>query len=97
MMPDIALGRMFSKWCREQGDDPTAFPTYRHEFVDDRRPVVNARLYPNRLMTSFNIELENWIRDGRALTYFRARDVTSILPVQEIVKALPAPERLLAS
>ena len=97
MMPDIALGRMFSKWCREEGYDPTTFPTYEHEFVDGRRPIVSARLYPNELMTNFNIELENWMRDGRALTYFRGRDGASILPVQEIVKSLPNPEGALAN
>ena len=91
LMPDIALGRMFSQWCRDHGHEPEKFPTYQHGFVDGRRPVVDARLYPNELMTEFNVELENWMRDGRALKYFREKDGDAILPVQEIVKALPPP------
>ena len=46
------------------------------EVNDGLRPVVDARLYPNELMTDFNLELENWIRDGRALKYFRERMAT---------------------
>ena len=89
-MPDIALGKMFSQWCRAHGYDPKTFPT-EHEFTDGRRPVVDAWLYPNELMTEFNLELENWIRDGRALKYFRERDGDAILPIQEITAALPPP------
>ena len=91
LMPDIALGLMFSKWCRDHGYEPEKFPTYQHEFIDGRRPVVDARLYPNKLMTDFNVELENWMRDGRALAYFRKKDGEAILSVQEIVAALPPP------
>lgn len=61
------------------------------EVNDGLRPVVDARLYPNELMTDFNLELENWIRDGRALKYFRERDGDAILPIQEITAALPPP------
>ena len=91
-MPDIALGKMFSQWCRAHGHNPKTFPTYKHEFTDGRRPVVYARLYPNELMTDFNLELENWIRDGRALKYFRERDGDAILPIQDITAALPPPD-----
>ena len=43
-------------------------------------------------MTDFNLELENWIRDGRALKYFRERDGDAILPIQDITAALPPPD-----
>ena len=64
MMPDIALGLMFSRWLRENGHDPDSFPTYPHEFLD-HRPTVPARLYPNELITNFNLQLDTWLRDGR--------------------------------
>lgn len=76
MMIDIALGKAFSKWLRANGHDPDRFPSYMHDFDDGKRPEVKARLYPNELMTNFNIELEEWIKDGRALKYFL--NVTSI-------------------
>lgn len=92
LMPDIALGKMFSQWCRANGYEPKTFPAYRHEFIGGPRPVVDARLYPNELITDFNVELEKWMRDGRALKYFRERDGHSIVPVQEVVAALPPPD-----
>ena len=51
LMPDIALGQMFSKWLRNSGYKPNSFPTYDHEFLD-HRPIVPARLYPNKLIRS---------------------------------------------
>ena len=92
LMPDIALGKMFSKWLREQGEDPDSFPSYPHEFLDgDSRPTVLARLYPNRLMTDFNEQIDLWIRDGRARKYFGSRDENAIVPLDRVVAALPSP------
>lgn len=91
LMPDISLGRMFSKWLRENGYDPKSFPSYKHVFDDGRRPPVDARLYPNELMTSFNIELENWVRDGKALKYFSERDQAAIEPLKAVFAELPPP------
>lgn len=91
MMPDIALGRMFSAWCRSRGHKPDLFPTYSHEFID-HRPTVSARLYPNKLITDFNVELESWLRDGRALKYFRERDQNAVYALEMTINALPAPE-----
>ena len=90
LMPDIALGRMFSKWLRERGYDPDGFPTYDHQFLD-HRPVVLARLYPNELLTAFNLQLDAWLRDGRARKYFGGRDATAIGPLSKVLAALPAP------
>ena len=58
MMPDISMGKIFSNWLRGKGYDPDSFSTYKHCFDDGHRPVVDARLYPNELMTDFNLELE---------------------------------------
>ena len=91
MMPDIALGRMFSEWCRGHGHNPHIFPTYEHEFID-HRPTVKARLYPNKLITEFNVEMESWLCDGRARKYFGERDKTSIYAVEMTVAALPPPD-----
>jgi KilA-N domain len=91
LMPDISLGKMFSKWLREKGYDPDNFPSYQHEFDDGRRPVVNARLYPNELMTDFNLQLDNWIKSGKALEYFSARDAKAIEPMKAVYAELAAP------
>ncbi len=90
MMPDISLGRMFSDWLREQGYAPEEFPSYRHEFLD-HRPTVDARLYPNELITEFNQQLEAWLRDGRARRYFGQRDAAAIGSLDQVLAALPAP------
>lgn len=92
MMVDIALGRAFSKWLRNNGHDPDSFPSYSHNFDDGKRPVVPARLYPNELMTNFNIELEEWIKDGRALKYFSERDPNSIPALKVIYAELSSVE-----
>jgi KilA-N domain len=91
LMPDIALGRMFSAWLRSSGYDPDSFPSYQHDFDDGRRPVVGARLYPNELMTEFNLQLDNWIKSGKALEYFSARDPKAIEPMKAVYAELAAP------
>lgn len=96
MMPDISMGRMFSRWLRENGHDPDGFPTYEHEFLD-HRPTVDARLYPNELMTEFNLQFDEWLRDGRARAYFGERDETSILPLDRVLAELPPPPKPLPS
>ena len=90
MMPDIALGLMFSRWLRDNGHDPNIFPTYEHEFLDNRR-TVDARLYPNKLITDFNLQLDTWLRDGRSRRYFGERDENAILPLDSVLTELPAP------
>ena len=89
LMPDISLGRMFSGWLRQNGYDPDNFPTYRHEFVA-KRPTVEARLYPNEVMTEFNVQLDNWLR-GKAREYFGERDKAAIMPLDRVLAELPAP------
>ena len=94
MMPDISLGRIFSGFLRMAGYDPDGFPTYEHEFLD-HRPTVLARLYPIRLMGVFNTQLDEWLRDGRALKYFMERDKEAILPLERVLAALPPPAKRL--
>ena len=89
IMPDISMGMMFSKWCREKGEDPDSFPNYDHEFLD-HRPIVYPRLYPNRLLSDFNRELDNWLRDGRAKQYFADRDPKALEALNKVL-ALPTP------
>ena len=92
LMPDISLWKMFSKWLRANGYDPDSFATYEHVFDDGKRKPVPARLYPNELMTAFNLELNRWIADGSALRYFVSRDKSSILPLKSILAELPPPD-----
>jgi hypothetical protein len=92
LMPDISLGKMFSSWLRENGHDPDSFPSYQHAFDDGRRPVVAARLYPNSLMTEFNLQLDNWIISGKALTYFSTRDTNAIVPLKAVCEEIKSLE-----
>lgn len=86
LMPDIALGRMFSKFLRGIGKNPDSFPTYTHVFDDGKRPPVQARLYPNALMTSCNNKIESWLIEGKALKYFKEKDKKSIKYVEQVLK-----------
>lgn len=94
MMPDISMGKMFSRWLRENGHDPNSFPTYKHEFLD-HRPTVDVRLYPNELVTEFNLQFDEWLRDGRARAYFGQRDERSIIPLDRVLAELPPPPKSL--
>jgi hypothetical protein len=91
LMPDISMGKMFSKWCRDHGYNPETFPTYEHDFDDGVRPKVQARLYPNILLTDFREYLNNvWIRE-RSMEYFKTRD-TKVLPyLDNLIASLPEP------
>lgn len=88
IMPDIALGKMFSNWLSNNGYDPTNFPTYEHVFDDGKRQPVKARLYPNEIITKFNIELNNWI-NYKSIDYFKKRDEKAISVLQDIILRLP--------
>jgi KilA-N domain len=92
LVPDISLGRMFSSWLRDNGKDPDSFPTYQHSYDDGKRPVVLARLYPNELMTEFNLQLDEWIRSGKAMKYFSERDKNSIEPLKLVCAEIAALE-----
>ena len=86
MMPDISAGRMFSDFLRRKGIDPSKFSTYQHEFADESRMPVEARLYPIDLLPEFRRYFnEVWLPE-RAEKYFETR----------FPRALPFLPRLLA-
>ena len=67
-----------------------AFPSYDHDFPEgDRRLTVQARLYPNGLITDFNEQLDDWLRT-RARKYFGERDEAAIMPLDHVLAVLPA-------
>jgi hypothetical protein len=91
LMPDISMGKMFSKWCRDNGHDPDSFPTYEHIFDDGKRPPVQARLYPNELLTSFREMFNNhWLKE-KSINYFKERDSNMIPILEQIISELPSP------
>ena len=86
MMPDISTGRMFSGFLRSKGIEPSTFPTYRHEFADESRMPVEARLYPIDLLPEFRRYFNEVWLPQRAEKYFEPR----------FPRALPFLPRLLA-
>ena len=92
LMPDISMGKIFSNWLRDKGYDPDSFDTYEHVFDDGVRPVISARLYPNELMSDFNIELGKWITSGKALKYFTKKDENSVEAITAVYQDLKSIE-----
>lgn len=96
LMPDISQGLTWCKHARENlGVDTDALPTYAHEF-ENRKTVVDAKLYPIELLADFRRFInEVWLKE-RASGYFKERDPVA-LPyldkilklVYEVPKALP--------
>ena len=90
MMPDISTGRMFSDFLRRKGIDPTRFPKYEHEFADESRMPVEARLYPIEHLPDFRRYFNEVWLPQRAGTYFADR-FPKALPFLPRIKQLPAP------
>ena len=91
IMPDISTGRMFSDFLRSKGIEPTLFDTYEHEFADDSRMPVKARLYPIEHLPDFRRYFnETWLPE-RAETYFAER-FPKALPYLPRISELPAAE-----
>ena len=89
MMPDISTGRMFSDFLRSIGIDPAQFDTYEHEFADDSRRPVMARLYPLKYLPDFRRYFhETWLPE-RAEKYFADR-FPKALPYLSRIKQLPS-------
>ena len=90
MMPDISTGKLFSNFLRDKGIDPNTFPSYEHEFADDTRKPVPARLYPVEYLADFRTYLyEVWLPQ-RAEQYFLKR-LPAALPYLPIDPQLPSP------
>jgi len=88
LMPDISMGKMFSKWCRDNGYEPEDFPAYEHVFDDGKRAPVQARLYPNQLLTEFRKYFKTvWLKQ-KAVTYFKERDPEILPYLQDVMKRL---------
>jgi len=88
MMPDISTGQMFSGFLRTKGIDPTKFPSYSHEFADDARMPVRARLYPIEYLPAFRKYFhETWLPQ-RAEEYF-AKRLPKALPYLPKIRQLP--------
>ena len=89
MMPDISTGRMFSGFLRQKGISPEQFPAYDHEFVNESRPTVRARLYPNEHLPDFRKYFnEVWLPE-KAETYFAER-FPKALPFLPRIRQLPS-------
>jgi hypothetical protein len=88
MVPDISVGLVFCRWLREvKGVEPDDFATYSHAYEDGR--VVQAKLYPNSLLSDFVTHFqEGWLK-GRAMKYFRDRDPQAL---EFLPKILGGPE-----
>lgn len=84
MVPDISQGRLFSKWLREEkGIEPSAFPTYKHQYPDGR--VVDARLYPNEYLADFRHHFNTVWLPLHAPKYFKERDKSALTLITRIM------------
>ena len=90
VMPDISTGMMFSDFLRKKGINPKEFKTYEHEFVDDTRPTVEARLYPIKYLEDFRRYFNNVWLPRQAPKYLEKR-FPKALPYLNQIAALPAP------
>ena len=86
MMPDISVGRFFSKRLKASGIDVDSFPTYTHEFTDGRKPQ-EARLYPNELRAEFKTACDEWIAT-QPTGYFRNRDEEADAALRELTRLI---------
>ena len=93
MLPDASTGKMFSDFLRKKGIDPADFPYYDHEFLDGRRPPVQARLYPNEHLADFRKYFHDIWLPVRALIYFQKRAPEALPHLQQIIAALPSPKK----
>ena len=90
IMPDISTGRMFSDFLRSKGIDPNVFPTYEHEFADESRMPVQARLYPIEYLPDFRMYFnETWL-PMKAREYFQQRFPRALPYLSRIVRLPPS-------
>ena len=86
MIPDISLGRTFSKHLRDKGYPVDDYPRYSHQYEDGR--IVRPRAYPNDLIGELRrFFIEEWLRD-RSYSYFESRDPAA-LPYLQKFMSLP--------
>jgi len=87
MLPDISQGKMFSNWIRNEKElEPKDFPSYKHEYSDGR--IVDARLYPNKLLEDFRDHFYRvWIKE-RSKDYFEKRDLKAVPYLQSVISLI---------
>ncbi len=82
-IPDISLGRTFSKFLREKGYDVDNFPKYPHHYEDGR--IVEARAYPDNLLGILKrFFVETWLKD-KSYNYFAERDKNALPYLQKLL------------
>lgn len=88
LVPDISEAKVFCNWLRnEKGIDPSTFQTYKHEYADGR--IVDAKLYPNSLLSEFREHFNKvWLLE-RAHEYFNKKDKTALPYVKKMILELP--------
>lgn len=89
MVPDASTGRMFSQFLRKEGIDVDNFPTYQHEFMDNKRPTVSARLYPLKYLEKFRKYFYEVWMPTRSITYFSERSPEAIPLLEVVISELP--------
>ena len=92
MVPDASTGGMFSGFLRKKGIEPGNFPKYEHEFLDNKRPTVEARLYPNEYLADFRAYFHEVWLPKRSLVYFKERAPEAVPLLKQIIAALPRPK-----
>lgn len=86
MIPDISLGKTFSKFLRDLGYPVDSYPTYPHRYEDGR--IVQARAYPNELIGQLRkYFVEVWLKE-KSTDYFSQKD-SSALPYLNKFMSLP--------
>lgn len=85
-IPDISLGKTFSRFLREKGYDVDNFPKYPHRYEDGR--IIEARAYPDDLLAILKkFFVETWLKD-KSYKYFSERDPNA-LPFLQKLLSLP--------
>jgi hypothetical protein len=85
-IPDGSLGKMFSRYLRDESFPVDEYPKYPHHFEDGR--IVYPRAYPDELLGKLRkFFVEVWLKE-RARDYFAERDPKA-LPYLDELLALP--------
>lgn len=84
--PDVSIGKCFAAHLRENFPSaPTEFKTYKHKFPNGLE--VDARMYPNHLISIFIDYVDKvWIPEN-AESYFAARDRKALEYLPKLLKA----------
>lgn len=83
-VPDISMGKIFSKYLKENGYPVDTYPTYKHHYEDGR--VVDARAYPNEhieMVRKFFVE--EWLKN-RSEKYFAEKEPEALPYLQKMLQ-----------